>query len=67
MLDAQSRAGVRCAEAGTCDPDFTVADTLERDLGFANFTTIYAMSQDIVHKINAGDWQGLQQYLETER
>jgi hypothetical protein len=56
-----------CVEGvGICNSAFTLADMFTRDLGATRFGEIYAASQDIVYKINADDWDGLQQYLETK-
>jgi hypothetical protein len=58
--------GQACADVGTCNAGLTLADTMQRDLGATRFGAIYAASQYIVYKVNTGDWEGLQQYLETK-
>lgn len=56
--------GRGCAEAGTCQPGQSILDVLQRDLGSSQYAAVYASGQDILYKVRAGDWAGLQQYLE---
>jgi len=56
--------GRACLDAGTCIAGLTLADVFQRDLGARQFAKVYAASQDIVFKVNEGDWEGLRQYLE---
>lgn len=55
-----------CIEDGTCAAGETRLTEMQRDFGAAKYAEIYAKAQDIQYKIRAGDWDGLQQYLEVK-
>ncbi len=55
--------GRGCETSGLCG-GATLMDIYQRDLGDTTFASAYAASQDIVYKVEQGDWEGLRQYLE---
>jgi hypothetical protein len=58
--------GFGCVESGACLPGQTWLDNMQRDLGPVKYAEIYAKSQDIRYKLETGDWDGLQQYLQIK-
>jgi hypothetical protein len=58
--------GFGCVESGACLPGQTWLDNMQRDLGPAKYAAVYAKSQDIRYKLETGDWDGLQQYLQIK-
>jgi hypothetical protein len=57
--------GFGCAQFGTCNAGFTIPDVLQRDLPPREHAAAFAASQDILYRIEAGDWDGLEKYLEV--
>jgi hypothetical protein len=56
--------GFGCPSAGTCNGGFTIPDQLQQVLTPKQYAAAYATSQEILYKINTGDWDGLNQFLE---
>jgi hypothetical protein len=63
---AKPEWGFGCVESGACLPGQTWLDNMQRDLGPTKYAQIYAKSQDIRYKLETGDWDGLQQYLQIK-
>ncbi len=57
--------GFGCAEAGNCNAGLTLPDIFQRDLTPKQYAEAYAASQDILYRIEARDWDGLEPYLAT--
>jgi len=60
-----TNVGFGCAQAGECDAGRTIANDLELSLAPAKYAAAYAAGQDILYKIETGDWDGLESYLDA--
>jgi hypothetical protein len=64
--NANPAIGQGCSERQGCDAGSTLPEMMRLTLGDAQFAEIRAAGDEILTRINRGDWEGLQPYLETK-